>query len=529
MSSGSWPALAGLTLDPPAVLDCQRAVWGKAHGAASDYRWLARSAGFGPLEAKLERAITLGSEDRPRPGQCWRAVEGSYLAVGLYPSRATDAAGRTGFLEKQILQWRPKTPVPAAAAALLLLPEVAALDDSIWWGQAVPADWARPAFSISLAEAELPAPRLDEERLARELRQGLTELRAGTDRDALLELYRQILLGTPPCFLKPGEEPLPPRALAALLLPLPRKWADQLSIAGWVPSGRYDEEELACNWNLLALRPRSTVGAGALGPPDEERVAEWVASLLDTRLETDLDSGQVPVVTRPEIPPPAAATAPAATGRSSAALEPLPAALGPLQHLEPPPLELLPPPEPLPDRATGRLPLEPPGEGAPQPVRWLHDFATDVDRRWLEPGALRSQEWPIEPRWGELAGAWALAASRGRPPAADLEQWAVKVDLLRAAALLLAPVPATLERLGLPESGRVAALHFLPSLTQAQQGRLEGLGADPLRQILEQSLAVPRPDYRQRLESALALWANSVRSPELRDLLTEVRRRTAAS
>ena len=79
---------------------CERGIWGKAHGARSDFRWLARSAGFARRHADLGRRLNLGLEDRPRAFAAWRRSAIPATAVAAYPSRATDAAGRAAFPRK---------------------------------------------------------------------------------------------------------------------------------------------------------------------------------------------------------------------------------------------------------------------------------------------------------------------------------------------------------------------------------------------------------------------------------------------
>ena len=61
-----WPALQGDRGRLPERLECQRGVFGKVQGARSDFRWIARSAGF-PGGDELEKAIALGSSGAACP------------------------------------------------------------------------------------------------------------------------------------------------------------------------------------------------------------------------------------------------------------------------------------------------------------------------------------------------------------------------------------------------------------------------------------------------------------------------------
>ena len=126
-----WPALAGAAAFTGTELACEIGIWGKVHRQASDYRWIARSDGFGGPLADINRRLRIGGEDRAVRATAWRApwepAGQDWFAVGTYPSRATDAWGRGAVLEKQVWHWRRPTPsLPPALAALALLPAVAA-------------------------------------------------------------------------------------------------------------------------------------------------------------------------------------------------------------------------------------------------------------------------------------------------------------------------------------------------------------------------------------------------------------------
>jgi hypothetical protein len=154
--SGSWPALRGTTTPVEAFqLRCGRGLRGKAHGAASDFRWIARSPAFGAGRSGLADELLLGSEDLPVKAFAWRAVQSRWYAIHAYPSRAVDAFGRTGFVEKQILEWTGESEVPVAVAALLMLTQVGRLSDDDWWHRREMEEWKNDRYSLSLEDAEI--------------------------------------------------------------------------------------------------------------------------------------------------------------------------------------------------------------------------------------------------------------------------------------------------------------------------------------------------------------------------------------
>ncbi len=447
----SWPALALGEDRPPPVLECERAVWGKAHGVATDYRWLARSPGFA-IDRRPELELNAGLEDRPTRAFFWRVTERVWAVAG-YRSRAVDAAGRSGFFEKQVLEWRSPAG-PRAAGALFLLERAAALDDGVWWSRRDGEGWVDADFTLELAAAELPRLSFGAADLARKIEAACGALRESVSESALAAFYSRLLDGPGPALLA-RDEPLPATALAALLLPLPRSVADGLSLAGWLPSRRAaDPHELAARWQGLVI-------------PGATAIAE--SSSLGRAMARAIFAGD------PEglpVEPPAAAARdrPAASrdGRDRPAAAP---------RAEPPPA----PAEPSPRSETGgtetpsstfpvgwprhQLPLTPPPAGASATIRLLFSFAASTRRRWLDPqdlvsmlgGPLTALVAPGEQR---LLTRWIDEVETQRPEAAHAGQWAVKVDLLRVAALALIPAPEASAGAGLPTTGRVPALGY---------------------------------------------------------------------
>jgi len=490
----SWPALSLDKAPLPSKILCEHGIWGKVPGARTDFRWIASSSGLEREE--LERHVSLGAEDKPKAAQLWRSVDDRCIAVGLYPSPAVDADGRRDFLEKQVLAWRRPAELPAALGALLLLPHVETLTAEIWWDHRGDRAWENPAFSLRIPGAELP---VDLEQLDTVVRQGVTELRDALDKPGSLKrLYAQILGGRRPAWLTGLERPLSARALAVLLLPLPRNLSDPLSLAGWIPSGRVSFEDLAGRWNALVLPPhlKESIEIEDVHPDAEAGGWAFAQGLLDLNLDLVL---------------------PAAAGYAAGAPPPMPE---PRARSTEPPVLTISPLAAL--RPRTEIPLPPPPAGASALLRELHAFAQAVDRRWLDPGRLAADEdiGPItrlEPIPEQLFPSWIETLQQRRPNPADAEQWTVKLDLLRSAALVLRPAPDTFQRVGLPESRRVPALFF--ALLLGKRDLLTEMGIEALSEIVRQSLScLPDPRARQ-VRDWIAQWPT--KKPWLRSLIAE--------
>lgn len=489
----SWPALAGVSAASlPHFLAVERAVWGKVHGARSDFRWIAASRGFAVRGRGLERELAVGIEDRPVRFPFWRAAPGLHVAGSGYPSRARDASGRGGALEKQLLAWRAEHSVPAGAAALLLLPRAAELDDGAWWGRAAPAAWdADPRFVLDLG-GPLEVP-VSERLLAEAAARGIADLRARLVPDggaALAEVFGALLAGRRPVLCPLGDQPLEPEALAALLLPLDRERADGLSLAGWLPSSRPPRADLGGSWDVVvhAGGRSRTAEATATDPRTRAMAAALLAgdpSLL----------GGSPALDRPAArPAPAAADDP----RRRDARE--------LPPAEEPVTPDLPPLPRAPELA------EPPA-GAGAGWRILYDFARDPHRFWLDP-----QE--LAPYLREPAGeneeavqtalSWLRTLASSRPPSAPAgDQHRAKEDLLWAGILALSPTPLTVERLGALRSGLVPPLLYLMALHPESWSYISGaLGMERATRLLEQSRRQSAPELHFRIERRLPAYVD---------------------
>jgi hypothetical protein len=490
MTTSAWPALGSHSLPADEEGRYERGIWGKVHGQASDFRWIARSDGFGQDKPDLGKLLNLGGEEVPAIFQAWLNLGDRCYAVTCYPSRAIDASGRRDFLEKQVLEWRRPEGMPAAWGALLLLPHVARLTDEIWWERYSGQPWTQPDFSLPLAA--VGHKELDTD-LAHAIERGREDLRRAVPPKALEQLYDQLLERRRPAFLAGLDHPLSAQAIAALLLPLPREIADRISLAGWIPTGRPAYDALANRWDVLVTGPDLAVPA--LPAPSQIKAWYMAEQLLahDEGLLPDfLDEEEREPRDDPALSPVAR--------EDDAGGAPLPPA--PSLHGEPRPgLELdLSPPDPRPRDILDEL----------------YRFARSADRRWLSPEMLKkagsvprfsSQEPAARRLWS-----WVRQVREQRPAYADPEQWAAKVDLLRSAALVLVPEPETYREISPFDAGsHVPALLFgLLLENRSQWDSLAGLGDKILRQLLEQSLTCRgSKTWTPKLRRWLEHWRSS--------------------
>jgi len=247
-----WPALDLHGQALPSRLTYERGVWGKVHGAPTDYRWISMTPAFAGPEKHLDQQLPLGGADVPQHAVFWRTLGDTCYAVSCDPSRAADASGRSGFLERQIIEWKRPPEMPATLGALLLLPAASCLGAGASLQRTSEIPWTEADRAESLpTDAPLPvSPAAIDEAVE----QGLRELVAATTEEALADLYAALLAGSRAVSLKGLDAPPPPAAVAALLLPLPRTIADRISVAGWLPSSRLSEsnaEELRRCWDLV--------------------------------------------------------------------------------------------------------------------------------------------------------------------------------------------------------------------------------------------------------------------------------------
>jgi hypothetical protein len=273
---------------PAEALRYRRAIWGKVHGEASDYRWIARAGEFAQGAPDLAGALRLGAEDIPVSAPLWRRLPDRYLAVAVYPSRARDSAGRMTVIEKQVFEWPVSAAVPAALAALALLPEVARFDDTDWWERRGQGDWAAPDYALPIDAADQPPIDVDARVLDGRVQDGVAALTGVTAPADLRAFYVQLLAGRFPARLRVSS-PLSPTALAVLLLPLPRYWADRLSLAGGIAARHIATRDLMRNWDGFASDLPSEADASDAGQEITELADTMAAALLQLRQAPGVD------------------------------------------------------------------------------------------------------------------------------------------------------------------------------------------------------------------------------------------------
>lgn len=287
----NWPALADGPKMLPDRIEYQRGVFGKVHGARSDYRWIALSGGF-RRGKELESALYLGARDQPKALSFWRhlaspGAQAVHFAGYAYPSRAQDAAGREGFLETQIADLGPMN-LPAALVALAFLSVLRQWDDGIWWERRHEQNWEKPESTLSIEACSMDLHgRFEDpdEFFNRMIQKGLDSLKQQLhDVASSVEvLYARLLADEKPCILR-SAEPLQPESLAVLLLPLPRAHADRVSATAWIPSSRYDLKNLADCWDIVVLADDQ--GVQTLSVNAEKRLLEarkMTQALLENR------------------------------------------------------------------------------------------------------------------------------------------------------------------------------------------------------------------------------------------------------
>ncbi len=278
-----WPALEGLEQEVPSTIACERGIFGKAHGSASDYHWLAMTPHFTAARRRLEQDLELGEQDEPSCATLWRSDGDVSSAINFYPSRAHDASGRSGFLEKQVLEWKRPPNTPAALGALMLLPMVARLDADDWWKQRSDVQWSSDDVIDLTGVPPIPTTMASIEKA---IVQGLDELARAVSEDGLTEFYANVLAGNRGIAMRGVNEPLSPVALAALLLPLPRKIADAFCAAAWLPSTWLSEstlQNLRRCWTAIIAAPVPVASVGSEPTAEQIDEARALAGAISAR------------------------------------------------------------------------------------------------------------------------------------------------------------------------------------------------------------------------------------------------------
>lgn len=569
----AWPGLAPLRGQVPRDVEYERGIWGKAHGQNTDYRWLARSPRFFGHDHGVERELVVGPEDEPRDSTYWRSLPYGYYAIKLSRSRARDAAGRGGFSEKQVLEWRRSASVPPALGALALLPLVATLDDEVWWSQRDNKLWLSASYCLGLDPEHHEPVTLDVEQLRESIARGCERLRE-VGEEQIAALYTAILDGRTGWLIR-RPEPLPPESLAVLLLPLPPDTGVQVSLASWIPSSRADALKLG-EWKVIVNPVGVTVRGGPTATESPSELAREMAyALLEgdpRRLEgfpalwpSPVEGEEVPAelagISEKELDFRLEARFPAASRRH----QPSPSQEVPLtpelalgeeididkdlfqdvvesakqvddrtfQKRRPGSAEVWEPSEEALMRPRLQLPITKISDDAPPVVQELYDFARNADRRWLEPRSLKGNGscQPLRPqdqdalalkRWIAEVSGWRPRYSKtfqGPLAEADPNQWGVKADLLRSAALVLVPHPSTVDDVGELESDLVPPLFFLEVLKEDARDQLMALGAENLRQLIARSRSCRHSFLRARVTNHLITWRTGTKNKEIRELL----------
>ncbi len=486
MSCPGWPALEHGLEPLPRELSYQRGIWGKAHGAISDFRWLACSPGF-DRDRRLYQQLAIGNEDRLTSSAQWRSLaDGTCCAVSGYTSRASDAYGRSGFLESQIVQWRHQAAVPPALGALLLMAKAGQLNDQSWWEHRTDERWQDRSFLLTIDDAFLAIP-VHKETLDDLIRRAIEALSPAVDAAALARLYAALLAGSRPAYIAVTDCHLSAVALAALLLPLPRRIADHLALATWTPADMYLRPEQAAGWDIIAGRPPATETI----PTPDTRAESMARALLDN------DPGRLAL---PAAPARVSTPVPALTETSRK-----PLAMPEHEHLILP--DPAPPLQAFQARPGIQLELTPADRAAPEIVQWIYRFARSADRRWLDDEDIAQachQPGPlvVVRREADLLCQWVSQVQQQRPPLADPDEWQVKVELLQAVILALVPDPEIIHTIGLPTSGRVPALLLAPHLGPGSRDFEKAYGAS-FKAMVDQSLACRDAELVRRIKDWL--------------------------
>jgi hypothetical protein len=442
-----WPALASLG-SGSGSLRYRRAIHGKVHRAPTDYRWIAASGEFESPRELLETS-TIGGEDNPAGLFCWRPVARGYTAIRGYPSRARDAAGRPGGLEKQFGYWEEDRALPAAAAAFLLLDAASNWDDTLWWDTWSDPRWLDLSYRLAIGPEQCRPLVWNLQTLGRLIDEGLTELKAAADLGALTGFYEQILSGNQPTLLSVRAS-LPPLAVAALLLPLSREKAGSLSVAGWLPSRQFRADRLT-NWTAVACPGEPPAGQQA-----SERAQSLARSIVSGRPEPSARSAESAVKSGGM----------GASGRSTAG-EPLSGILKAFLASE--------------SRVWDPAQLD----IAACPTLALSESLVAI-------AALRTYDRAVE--------------EDNRFPSDELRQTArrehlnLKGDMARALLYVMAPEDRIVNKFPPREKALVPALWFAPLLNEKQWERFDAYSADTLVQLVRHSVDV------RRLRDPLGHW-----------------------
>lgn len=288
MSWSAWPSLSSFSQSRQAIV-FERGIFGKVPGLRSDYRWIGRTSGFQGHRWDIHRRLSIGLEDDPRKALLWyvdRENSRCYAAF-CYPSMARDATGRSGFLEKQILECGLKDYPGIALAAFVLLRQAASRDSSEWSAQAADPRWAESDFCLPLKKEQGEVTRNEIEGF---VDAGLEDLKRVSP-EALQEFYTSFqrrhggasaihsAASKSSAFLE-FEGSLAPEGLAALLLPFQNGQLANLSLVSGLPVRSIDAAQLG-PWSGVVCRPGQVRDLPSHPTNDEQAIlAKVVAGAL---------------------------------------------------------------------------------------------------------------------------------------------------------------------------------------------------------------------------------------------------------
>lgn len=264
MSLRIWPALADSQGWWDCKVLCERAIHGKAHLQPTDFRWLARSPRFQPEVLLSAGRLNWGAQDQPMTLSAWVASGRPCYGVRGYVSKARDAAGRSGVIEKQFLVLVESVPrIPPPLLALRVMERIEGWDDSVWWRHWNDPGWSDPDYSRVLPAEEPLRFRTTE--LVGDLANAVRLLLDTVATPMLERFYAEIFSGLRPAVLGGRGQPLPGRALAALLLPLHADRVSKMSLSAGLPSSQIPLERLP-EWDGLGLpgEPARSIGPAAI-------------------------------------------------------------------------------------------------------------------------------------------------------------------------------------------------------------------------------------------------------------------------
>ena len=443
-----WPAFAGAP-SAGAPLTVYRAVLGKVHQAASDFRWITHPEAIRPRKLGLDALLSFGSEDRPVRTPAWRSLPEAAVAIVGSPSRAVDRAGRAGGLEKQILYWPTPDPRQFVTGAFALLAAIQEASDAVWWEHWEDFRWDEPGFFLPRDPEPIALGRTD-----LLVAEGLTQLTAACSQEQVSRLYAEMLAApsTRPAAVEGLAEALPALAIAALLLPFSARQAATLSIVGALPNSRHMPAALE-NWNAVF---RTTEQPGIPG-----------AGLRPSAAEIDRGAAMAAAIWRgePEV-------------RA-------------LLKQAPPPKPAPPPPKPVAPPVVVQPPVaaEPPTL-SPIAQRFERFLAAGPAQRSLD--AIPGNAEILAADAGRFLMGRAIQAISHLQPAVEgdsprARQLQIKLELVRAWVTSCYPAPEAERELSALKNHRIPPLLFAIDLSPEGWARASTLSADELRRLVAAS------------------------------------------